>query len=182
MELSSSDSVADMVRQATGEEGLASSLATSAKKRIVINHLIAHRLKYDLSQDEVAARLNRSQSKVSKFENADDADLRFGDIVDYAKATGLLITITMSAEKRKSAVAQIKYHAFQIKELLEQIVTLAEDDAEMVDGAKHFLQLELPLNLLKMVVDVAAKLPARDNPQDEEDVLIEDKSESFDDL
>ena len=94
--LSSSDSVANMVLQVTGDEELASRLETSAKNRDLINRLIACRVKCDLSQNEVAAQLSRSQRDVSKFENTDDADLRFGDIVDYVKAIGLLVTITMS--------------------------------------------------------------------------------------
>lgn len=182
MDLKSSDSVADMVRQVTGDEACSSRLVTRSAGRALVNVLIAHRLKYDLSQDDVAKRLNRSQSKVSKFENADDADLRFGDILEYAKATGLLITLTLTSEKRKSAVEQIKHHAFRIKELLEQIVSLAGNDADMIDGAKHFLQLEVPLNLLSMVVEVAKKLPQVESKDDHSEVVIDDNTEECEDL
>ena len=182
MDLKSGDSVANMLRQVTGDEECASRMAAATARRSLVNLLISHRLKYDLSQDDVAKRLNRSQSKISKFENADDADLNLGDIMEYAKATGLLLTLTLTSEKRKSAVEQIKHHAFRIKELLEQIVSLAADDPEMINGAKHFLQLEVPLNLLGMVVEVAKKLPMVESDKDDAEILIEDNTEECEDL
>ena len=175
-EMKSSSTVAGMLHQITDDAKFASEFEKRAEGRSVVNQLIAHRLKCDLSQDDVAKRLKRSQSKVSKFEHSSDADTRLGDVIDYAKATGLVLTLSLS-EKGKSAVDEIKYHAFRIKELLEHIVTLAGNDVAMIDGAKHFVALEVPLNLLKIVVDVASKLPTTDVPDEESAMVIENRTE-----
>ena len=74
-----------------------------------------------------------SQSRVSKLESSVDRDLRFGDIVDYAKANGLSVTILLT-ETPSSLVAQIKYYALHIKRLLDRLAGLVKGDADMAKG------------------------------------------------
>jgi predicted XRE-type DNA-binding protein len=52
----------------------------------VITDLVCQRLSAGLSQKEVARRMGRTQSWVSKFEDRIDAELTLGDIQTYCQA------------------------------------------------------------------------------------------------
>ena len=52
----------------------------------VITDLVCQRLSAGLSQKEVARRMGRTQSWVSKFEDRLDAELTLGDIQTYCQA------------------------------------------------------------------------------------------------
>ena len=52
----------------------------------VITQLVCQRLSAGLSQKDVARRMNRTQSWVSKFEDRLDAELTLGDIQAYCQA------------------------------------------------------------------------------------------------
>ena len=52
----------------------------------VITDLVCQRLSAGLSQKDVARRMNRTQSWVSKFEDRLDAELALGDIQAYCQA------------------------------------------------------------------------------------------------
>ena len=68
--------VADAVRQ------------LSAKTK-VIDQLILARVAAGLTQSQMAAKLRCSQSRISKIEDSQDADLSLGDIQAYARIVGL---------------------------------------------------------------------------------------------
>ncbi len=68
--------VADAVRQ------------LSAKTRL-IDELILARVAAGLTQAQLAAKLRCSQSRISKIEDSQDADLSLGDIRAYARIVGL---------------------------------------------------------------------------------------------
>jgi len=52
----------------------------------VITQLVCQRLSAELSQKDVARRMGRTQSWVSKFEDRLDAELTLGDIQAYCQA------------------------------------------------------------------------------------------------
>ena len=52
----------------------------------VITDLVCQRLRAGLSQKDVARRMDRTQSWVSKFEDRLDAELTLGDIQAYCQA------------------------------------------------------------------------------------------------
>jgi len=52
----------------------------------VITQLVCQRLSAELSQKDVARRMGRTQSWVSKFEDRLDAELTLGDIRAYCQA------------------------------------------------------------------------------------------------
>ncbi len=55
--------------------------------RQLVKSLAVIRARAKLSQQELASKMGCSQSKISKIESGVDADLRFGDIEAYLKAT-----------------------------------------------------------------------------------------------
>ncbi len=74
--------VADAVRQ------------LSAKTRLV-DQLIVARVASGLTQSQLAAKLRCSQSRISKIEDSQDADLSLGDIQAYARIVGLKLQLDL---------------------------------------------------------------------------------------
>ncbi len=74
--------VADAVRQ------------LSAKTRL-IDQLILARVAAGLTQAQLAAKLRCSQSRISKIEDSQDADLSLGDIQAYARIVGLKLQLDL---------------------------------------------------------------------------------------
>ena len=74
--------VADAVRQ------------LSAKTKL-IDQLIVARVAAGLTQAQMAAKLRCSQSRISKIEDSQDADLSLGDIQAYARIVGLKLKLDL---------------------------------------------------------------------------------------
>jgi len=74
--------VADAVRQ------------LSAKTKL-IDQLILARVAAGLTQSQMAAKLRCSQSRISKIEDSQDADLSLGDIQAYARNVGLKLKLDL---------------------------------------------------------------------------------------
>ena len=74
--------VADAVRQ------------LSIKTRL-IDQLIVARVTAGLTQAQMAAKLRCSQSRISKIEDSNDADLSLGDIQAYARIVGLKLRLDL---------------------------------------------------------------------------------------
>jgi len=66
----------------------------SAKTRL-IDQLIVARVAAGLTQAQMAARLRCSQSRISKIEDSEDADLSLGDIQAYARIVGLKLRLDL---------------------------------------------------------------------------------------
>jgi predicted XRE-type DNA-binding protein len=74
--------VADAVRQ------------LSAKTKL-IDQLILARVAAGLTQSQMAAKLRCSQSRISKIEDSQDADLSLGDIQAFARVVGLKLQLEL---------------------------------------------------------------------------------------
>jgi len=150
--------VEELVRDTAGKE-FAERFAQYADERKLVTQLVAIRGATGLSQKEVADRMKCSQSRVSKLEGSVDREIRFGDIIDYAKANGFSVTLIL-AETPSSLVAQIRYYALQIKRLLDRLIGLVRDDADMAKGAAKFCG-EIVYNVARFAQQAAQKLPVQ---------------------
>jgi transcriptional regulator with XRE-family HTH domain len=110
-----------------------------------------------LSQQDIAAKVGCSQSRISKLERSNDEDIRLGDLRDYLKAIDFDHKIIIH-KKSWPATEQIKFHACRIRECLLSLVDLATVDPSISDGVQKF-HVETLVNLMKVVVDSAEKLP-----------------------
>jgi predicted XRE-type DNA-binding protein len=66
----------------------------SAKTKL-IDQLIVARVAAGLTQSQMAAKLRCSQSRISKIEDSQDADLSLGDIQAYARIVGLKLQLDL---------------------------------------------------------------------------------------
>lgn len=153
------ESVTDLLRDISEDPKLADELEREVAGRQLVKLLIAHRVRSDLSQKEVAERMKCTQSKISKLESSVDNDLRLGDLQQYLDSIGLQIRLVIAPKSHK-AVDEIKFHASCIKQLLLKLVKLAStDDTKLAEGIAKFACVEAPINLLKIVLDAAKHLP-----------------------
>ncbi len=72
----------------------------AARRRALADELVAQRLSLGLSQTEVAARMQTSQSAVARLESG-DADVRLSTLERYAAALGQELNLSLRATKRR---------------------------------------------------------------------------------
>lgn len=68
----------------------------------VITQLVCQRLKAGLSQKDVAVRLRRTQSWVSKFEDRNDDELTLGEIQAYCQAVSGSLSLKFGRRTRSN--------------------------------------------------------------------------------
>jgi predicted XRE-type DNA-binding protein len=81
------NSVQDMLRATLDPED-ADRIVSRIDARELVRSLVVLRMTQGLTQGELAARMDCGQTKVSKIERSQDADLGLGDIVAFARALG----------------------------------------------------------------------------------------------
>jgi len=125
----------------------------------LIKHLVAHRVRSGLSQKDIAERMGCTQSRISKLEAGADNDLRFGDMCKYFDSLDLSVRLVITPKSQKAA-DEIKFHAMCIKQLLHRLVKLTKTDDQVVaDGITRFAGIEVPINLMGIVLDTIKHLP-----------------------
>ena len=110
-----------------------------------------------LSQEDMAKLLKASQSYVSKLESGTDSDLKIGELDRYLDALGKDVVYRIR-QKNNTTLDDIKYHAYAIKNNLEEMAELAQPDdgsAERVADASF----ELLANLAMFVLQAVEKIP-----------------------
>lgn len=152
------NSVSEMLRETSEDADLVADVERFISGRKLVKHLIAHRVKNDMSQQDVAQMFGCTQSRISKLESSSDDDVRLGDIKAYAQAIGLQLRLVLGPQDQ-TVVDEVKYHACRIKHLLQALVSLADDDAASAEGISKFVCIETPTNLLKIVIDTAKHIP-----------------------
>lgn len=148
--------VAEMVRD-TAEKGFADALEKRLAGRQLVKRLLLMRASQDISQEQIAEKLNCSQSRISKLEMSNDAEIRLGDLMKYTNAIGMQAQILLS-KKGTTLVDEVKYHFFQTKKLLERMVALTGGDPSIEKGLAKFFS-EATFNYMKMIFEHASKLP-----------------------
>ncbi len=87
-------SVDDMLR-GHGYRRVADAVRQLSIKTKLIDQLIVARVAAGLTQAQMAAKLRCSQSRISKIEDSQDADLSLGDIQAYARIVGLKLQLDL---------------------------------------------------------------------------------------
>jgi transcriptional regulator with XRE-family HTH domain len=150
------NSVSEMVKDISSNSELADSVAKEIRNRRMAKFLFSQRCKHNLTQKQMAEKIECSQSRVSKIENSYDRDISVGDLLDYAKALDLQLEMGFRHHSAR-IVDLIKYHAFKIKAYLNQLATLAQDDEEMGKGVAKF-HLEAKHNIDRLIASSFSKL------------------------
>jgi hypothetical protein len=87
-------SVDEMLR-GHGYRRVAEAVRQLSNKTRLIDQLILARVAAGLTQAQMAAKFRCSQSRISKIEDSQDADLSLGDIQAYARIVGLKLQLDL---------------------------------------------------------------------------------------
>lgn len=79
-------SIAELRQAGVVSAETARRVRVAGQRTMVITRLVCQRLSAELSQKDVARRMGRTQSWVSKFEDRTDVELTLGDIQAYCQA------------------------------------------------------------------------------------------------
>lgn len=158
--------VAQMVR-ATADAPFADAFERRLHGRRIVKDLTVLRAGHGLSQGDVAEKMGCTQSRISKLESSKDFDLTLGDLAKYASAVGFRVGVVLEP-KGSTTVSRVKRLAFQIKDELDRLAGLAQDDQKVAQGVAAFLN-EAFFNLVKILQESAQKLPC--HPEDGEPLI-----------
>ncbi len=119
------------------------------KARQLSRLLSVMRSQKKMSQVQAAEKIGWSQGRVSKLETKEDRAVSVGDLLDYANALDLEMSIVFLPRGMK-IVDRIKIHALEMYRLLQRLVRLSKGDDEMEQAVHHFHD-ECMNNLINMV-------------------------------
>jgi transcriptional regulator with XRE-family HTH domain len=152
-------SVTDMIAGETSDQELVSELQQEIEDTRLAKTLIIMRTAAGITQAEMAKKLGRTQGSVSKLEHARNDSIKVSDLMAYADALDLVLSISFQEEK--NAVESVKYHAFQIQKHLDHLAKLAHRDDDILEGVKRFFS-ETLYNVLRLIGESVEKLPRSD--------------------
>lgn len=157
--------VQDMLGKSLGKKSkLTKTVSQRINSRRLVKKLIVARSQAKLSQADLAKKLSCSQSRISKIENGTDDQLRIADLRAYSRALASGISFS-TGEPKRHAVESIKHYAFQIKNHLDQLASLAHEDEGISKGVENFFG-ETMFNMLQIIEDSAKKLPSVETEED----------------
>lgn len=148
-------SVSEVVNEFIDDETFREQLEKEIADKRVAKTLFAIRSRAGKTQDELAELLGCTQGTVSKLENAGIDGIRVSDLVAYAQACDLNLTIGFHEEQ--NAVESVKAHVFAIKDHLDHLAELAQGDKDIFDGVRAFYA-EYLTNVLHLFEKSARKL------------------------
>lgn len=150
-----------MVRN-LAEPGFADEFDQYQSVRTLTNCLTVIRCSNEVGQADLAGRMGCSQSKVSKMESSVDADLNYGDIINYVLALKQSVHIVFSPKRRKGS-DPIRFHIEAIKHELDRLVKISDDDKPIGDSVETFA-IDTARNVVGMMEAIIDKLPHRSQP------------------
>ena len=152
------------VSQLMTAEGMSSAvqskLAELREETKIVHQLALLRQAAGLTQEDMAQRLDKTQSAISKLESGPDDDLTLHEIKEYARATGERIGVVFG--KPLTHVEAVKHHAFGMKASLESLADIANENEELQKHINTFFS-EAFFNILNILAACHDKLPAGDN-------------------
>jgi len=143
------NNIFEMMEDLKAKKAVRVNVEHEVKGKMLSRYLYILRCANNLTQEDMATKLNCSQSKISKIETSFDKDLTMGDLLDYANICNLDAEIGFR-NKNVKKVDLIKYHAIRIKQYLDELRALACEDENIIDAIIDFHE-EAELNLNRIV-------------------------------
>jgi len=153
--------VSDLIQGTTQDGELRTAFEERIAHRSLVKQLLVLRAARGLSQENIAASLQCTQSRVSKIEGLDDDDMRIGDIRKYADAVGCEFVAGFTPRDMKP-VDKVKCHVFAIKKHMDDLAELAKADEKVAEGVAGFFS-ELFFNFARLFGDSVKRLPLAPN-------------------
>jgi transcriptional regulator with XRE-family HTH domain len=130
------------------------------------------RVRAGLTQEEMAKKLDLSQSQVSKIEHGRDEDLTIAVLRAYSDATGGRIGVVIG--KPLSHVESVKAYALGMRDHMLALARMANEHEEMERDIKAFFG-EAFFNILDILARCGEQLPNKGNVSQVKATLIGNK-------
>ncbi len=152
------NSVSELVEHLTDDKAFRADLQKEIAAKSLAKTLFVMRCSKGITQAQMAERLGCGQARISKLENSTLDSIKVADLVSYAKALDLQLSIGF--HKNFTAAEWVKFYAFQIKRHLDYLAELAHKDDQINKGVTAFFR-EAIVNILNLIQSSAQLLPAR---------------------
>jgi transcriptional regulator with XRE-family HTH domain len=151
-------SVRDLVKATAADDGQIREFDRRIKGATIVNALIRSRAAAGMTQADVAEKMNRTQSAVSKLEHSTDAELSLQDLASYLHATGGRLNLGIG--KQPNRVERIKELAICLESELKALADLSSnsDDPSIRQSINGFFG-EAWFNFFKILCDATSRLP-----------------------
>ena len=87
--------IAQLAADLSGDASIAEGVVKHDRATRFVSALADRRVRSGLTQKDIAARMNVSDSTISRLEDSCDADVRLGDLISYANAVGINVSLLM---------------------------------------------------------------------------------------
>ncbi len=148
--------VEEMVKGLSEDKEFKESVLYEIKNKRLSKYLFSLRCEQNLTQAQLAKKINCSQSRISKIENSLDEDITIKDLLEYGNALDLQLEIGYRRRNIKT-VELIKHHFLKIEEYLNKLANLAGKDKALIEGVKQF-HAEAAFNMVAMILESASSL------------------------
>ncbi len=179
------NNVLEMITEISNDNDFNKSLEKEIKGKQIAKALFSMRCKRGLTQAQLAEKTNFSQGKISKIEHSFDTDLTIKDLSTYCTALNMQVEIGFS-DMRTTLVDRVKYHYFELENLLDEMRNLSKGDKTIEEGVRKFTAeafVNISFGLLKCFHKVHFKEEKKghirvSNPIDFEDSVGNSKKEN----
>ena len=168
--------VSDLMNEMGVGKETAEKVTEHIKNYSISQNLTVLRAKADLSQAEMAKKLNTSQSFISKLESASNDQIKVDDMCTFLAALGYETTITIS--KPQNIAQKIKASYCQLVNLVKELQKYAVNDEAILEGIASF-EIEAThnmLNLASMLIESSSAKLEKIHPQQEPKIILQNES------
>lgn len=168
--------ISDLMNEMGVEKRIAKETTEHIKNHSISQNLTILRAKADLSQSEMAKKMNTSQSFISKLESASNDQIKVDDMCSYLATLGYETTITIS--KPQNIAQKIKGTYSQLVNLVKELQKYAVDDDCILEGVASF-ETEAAhnmLNLASMLIESSSAKLEKIHPADEPKIVLDNIS------
>lgn len=154
--------VSELAAELSGDASMPDRMVAHEKATRMVTLLADCRVRKGMTQKKVAERMGVSVSTVSRFEDSQDADIRMGELVAYAEAVGVNLSLIMEDSDIPTA-ARIKNCVMRISNDLHHLSHLAansQGDQGIIDGIHRF-RGEVLFNFLLHYEQSGTAMPSR---------------------
>lgn len=168
--------ISDLMERMGIDKKIAKETNEHIKNHSISQNLTILRAKTNLSQSEMAKKMNTSQSFISKLESASNDQIKIDDMCSYLATLGYETTITIS--KPQNIAQKIKGTYCQLVGLVKELQKYAVDDDCILEGIASF-ETEAAhnmLNLASMLIESSSAKLEKIHPADEPKIVLDNIS------
>lgn len=152
-------SVRELLKETGSDPETSERVAKMERESRLVGVLISLRQQANLTQQQMAKKLNVTQSAISKLESSKDEELTLENLRKYSEATGQRLIVNIG--KPLNHVEAVKYHAFGIKDQLGALARMARQDGELEQSIQAFFG-EAFFNILEILARCQDQMPGNE--------------------